>query len=150
MIPGGKSPRSFLPQSGGASANPAPPPVSRENPKVIHMQAPAMLLTGLSLVVTASAPIPTYDVKPTCRTAIALSGVAGRTAEMCEASEAQARAEIVKAWSTFTEASKDRCLKTVGVRRPSYIELVVCLESVRDQQKRLKQEQVPARRLQSR
>ena len=55
---------------------------------------------------------------------------------MCEASEAHARAEIVKAWSTFSEPAKERCMKTVGTRTPSYIELVVCLESMRDQERR--------------
>ncbi len=62
------------------------------------MQAPAVFLTWLSLVVNAAATVPTYNVKPTCRAAIQLTGMAGRTVEMCEASEAQARAEIVKAW----------------------------------------------------
>lgn len=55
---------------------------------------------------------------------------------MCEASEAQARNEMVKAWSTFTEAAKDRCLKTSARHAPSYVELLICLESMRDMQKR--------------
>ena len=110
------------------------------------MQAPAVFLTGLSLVVNAAAIVPTYNVKPTCRAAIQLTGMAGRTVEMCEASEAQARAEIVKAWSSFTDSTKERCIRAGAGHSPSYIELVVCLESVRDQQKRQEQEKTPGGR----
>ena len=69
---------------------------------------------------------------------------------MCETSEAQARSEIVKEWPTFTEPTKDRCIKTVGTHAASYIELVVCLQSMRDQQKGKEQEKAPAGRLKSR
>ena len=55
----------------------------------------AMLFVGSGLVLNVAAAVPTYNVKPTCRAAIDLSGVTGRTAEMCEASEAKARSEIV-------------------------------------------------------
>jgi hypothetical protein len=48
---------------------------------------------------------------------------------MCEAGEANGRKELAKEWSTFTEASKDGCIKRVGRHAPSYIELLVCLRS---------------------
>ena len=97
----------------------------------------APLLVCSTLVLNAAATVPTYNVKPTCRAAIQMSALAGRTVEMREASEAQARAEIVKAWSTFPDLAKERCIRTgAGHHAPSYIELVICLESVRDQQKR--------------
>ncbi len=105
----------------------------------------APLLVSSTLVLNAAATVPTYNVKPTCRAAIQMSGLAGRTVEMCEASEAQARAEIVKAWSTFPVSAKERCIRTgAGHHAPSYIELVICLESVRDQQKRQELEKTPA------
>src|SRR6478609_807056 len=94
------------------------------------------LLLSAGLLVHVAATVPKYNVKPTCRAAIELSAVTGRTVEMCEASEAQARNEMVKAWSTFTEAAKDRCLKTSARHAPSYVELLICLESMRDMQKR--------------
>jgi hypothetical protein len=103
------------------------------------------LLLSSGLLVHVAATIPTYNVKPTCRAAIELSAVTGRTVEMCEASEAQARNEMVKAWSTFTEAAKDRCLRTSGRHAPSYVELLICLESMRDMQKRQDQEKAPAK-----
>jgi hypothetical protein len=65
------------------------------------------LLAGSGLMLNIAATVPTYDIKPTCRAAIELSGMRGRTVEMCEASEAQARKEIVKDWSTFTESAEN-------------------------------------------
>jgi hypothetical protein len=67
---------------------------------------------------------------------------------MCEASETDARKEIVKNWSTFTEPAKVRCLQTGARHAPSYAELLTCLESMRDMQKR--QDQEKAARPQSR
>ena len=99
----------------------------------------APLLVSSSLVLNAAATVPTYNIKPTCRAAIQLSGMAGRTVEMCEASEADARKEIVKNWSAFTESAKDRCLRTSARHAPSYVELLICLESMRDMQKRQEQ-----------
>jgi hypothetical protein len=95
----------------------------------------ATLFVGTGLMFNVAATVPTYNVKPTCRAAIDLAGVTGRTAEMCEASEARARGDIVKGWPTFSEAAKVRCLQTSARQTPSYVELVVCLESMRDSQK---------------
>ena len=114
------------------------------------MIAIAQLLVSTGLMLNAAATVPTYNVKPTCSAAIQMSGMAGRTVEMCEASEAQARVEIVKAWSTFTDSAKDRCIRTSAGHAPSYIELLICLESVRDQQKRQEQEKASVRRPQLR
>ena len=113
------------------------------------MIAIAALLVSSNLVLNVAATVPTYNIKPTCRAAIQMSGMPGRTVEMCEASEAQARAEIVKAWPTLTDSTKDRCIRTGAGHAPSYIELIICLESVRDQQKRQEDGKAPARRPQS-
>jgi hypothetical protein len=59
---------------------------------------------------------------------------------MCEASEADARKEIVKNWSAFTEPAKERCLQAGARHAPSYVELLICLESMRDMQRRQDQE----------
>jgi hypothetical protein len=105
---------------------------------------------GSGLLLNVAATVPTYNVRPTCRAAVQLSAMPGRTVEMCEASETQARNEIVKAWSSFTEPTKDRCLKTSARNAPSYVELLICLESVRDMQKRQEQGKAAAGRPQSR
>ena len=110
----------------------------------------AAFLFGPAIMFNVAATVPTYNIKPTCRAAIELSGMAGRTAEMCEASEADARKEIVKAWSSFAESAKTRCIQTSAGRSPSYAELLTCLESMRDMQKRQDQERVTPARPQSR
>ena len=107
---------------------------------------PATLFwVGSSLLLNVAATVPTYNVKPTCRAAIELSAVSGRTVEMCEASEAQARNEIIKGWPAFTESAKDRCLQTSARHAPSYVELLICLESMRDMQNRQAQEKPTAK-----
>jgi hypothetical protein len=82
-----------------------------------------------------AATVPTYNVKPTCRAAIDLAGVIGRTAEMCEASESRARGDIVKGWPTFSETAKVRCLQPTHDKRRVVSSSWVCLESMRDSQK---------------
>jgi hypothetical protein len=44
----------------------------------------------------------------------------------------------------------DRCLKTGARHAPSYVELLICLEPMRDMQKRQQQEKSAAGRPQSR
>ena len=100
----------------------------------------AAFLFSPALIINVAATVPTYNIKPTCRAAIELSGMAGRTAEMCEASEAEARKEIVKAWSSFEELAKIPCIQTSAGHAPSYSELLTCLESLRDKQKRQEQQ----------
>ena len=95
----------------------------------------ATLFVGTGLMFNVAATVPTYNVKPTCRAAIDLAGVTGRTAEMCEASESRARGDIVKGWPTFSETAKVRCLQTNARQTPSYVELVVCLEFTWNSQK---------------
>lgn len=101
------------------------------------------LLIGFTLILQVATSVPTYNIKPVCRAAIEMAGT-GRTVETCEAAEAQARDELLREWPTFTELTKDRCVKTVGKHAPSYIELIVCLQSIRDQQKRQEQEKASA------
>jgi hypothetical protein len=96
----------------------------------------AAFLFGPALMFNVAATVPTYNIKPTCRAAIELSGMAGRTAEMCEASEA--------------DAPKTRCIQTSAGHAPSYAELLTCLESMRDMQKRQEQERATPARPQSR
>src|SRR5271165_4923006 len=57
------------------------------------MIVPAMLLTSLWLVVTVADTVPRYDVRSTCRKAVALTamGEGGRTVESCVAGEEAAR-----------------------------------------------------------
>ena len=70
---------------------------------------------------------------------------------MCEASEADARKEIVKAWPSFAKSAKTRCIQTSAGHARSYAELFSSvLKSMRDMQKRQEQERATPARPQSR
>jgi hypothetical protein len=99
------------------------------------MIVPATLLIGFSLITNVADAVPHYDMKPTCRAAVALAagGDGGRSIENCMAGEEQARKEVDKAWLRTPSAERSQCIGTVAVGgSPSYVELVVCLEMMRD------------------
>jgi hypothetical protein len=88
------------------------------------MITPAMLITSLGLVVPAADTVPQYDVRSTCRAAVALAGGSeGRTVENCMATEETARKDLEKDWA-----------------KTSYVELEVCLEMMLDSRKHQEEE----------
>jgi len=97
----------------------------------------AMLLAGTNLVINVADTIPRFDVSKTCKAAIDLSGNSGRTVESCVAGENKARKEIEKDWATFPKAERDQCIQTAAKGgSPSYVEIIVCLEMIRDSRTR--------------
>lgn len=93
----------------------------------------AMLLAGTSLVVQVADVVPRLDVASTCRAAIALAGNQGRTVESCVAGEEAARKELEKDWAKFPGAERNQCIQTAAKGgSPSYVEIIVCLEMMRD------------------
>jgi hypothetical protein len=98
------------------------------------MIMPATLLIGLGLTIHIADVVPRYDMKPTCRAAVALAaGAEGRSIENCMAGEEEARKQIDKSWLKTPSAERSQCIGTVAVGgSPSYVELVVCLEMMRD------------------
>lgn len=83
-------------------------------------------------VLAAAEPVPTFDVKPSCRAAASVSA----DIAICLREERQARAQLDRLWPNFTAAEKARCLplSTLG-GQPTYTELLTCLELVRDASK---------------
>jgi hypothetical protein len=80
----------------------------------------------------ASSGVPTVDIAITCRTSekalIAIFGAESQqTFESCMTSENDARAQIVKNWSSFAAGARQRCVNTTGYM-PSYVEWLTCLE----------------------
>jgi hypothetical protein len=80
----------------------------------------------------ASGGVPTVDIAITCRTSekalIAIFGAeTQQTFESCMTSENDARAQIVKSWSSFPAGGRQRCINTTGYM-PSYVEWLTCLE----------------------
>ena len=107
------------------------------------MIMPAMLITSLGLVVTVADTLPRYDVRSTCRKAVALTamGEGGRTVESCMTGEEAARKDVEKDWTKTPAAERTQCVSTVrGDSSPSYVELLICLEMTRDSRKRQEDE----------
>jgi len=80
----------------------------------------------------ASSGVPTVDIAITCRTSekalVAIFGAeTQQTFESCMTSENDARAQIVKNWSSFAAGARQRCVNTTGYM-PSYVEWLTCLE----------------------
>ena len=114
---------------------------------------PLTLLIGFGLVINVADAVPRYDVKPTCRAAVDLvaGGGEGRTVESCLAGEERARKELEKDWSRIPSAERSQCIATMAKGgAPSYVELVVCIEMMRDSrthreaEERAKKTQKPA------
>jgi len=109
----------------------------------------AMLITSLGLVVTVADTIPRYDVRSTCRKAVALTamGEGGRTVESCMAGEEAARKDVETHWTKTPTADRTQCVSTVrGDSSPSYVELLICLEMTRDSRKRQEDERAKSRK----
>jgi len=94
----------------------------------------AALLVGLGVVINVADTVPYYDLKPTCRAAVNLAaGTEGRTIESCMAGEDEARKGLAKDWSKIPIAERNQCIATMAKGGfPSYVELVVCVEMMRD------------------
>ena len=110
------------------------------------MIMPAMLVTSVTLFVTVADTVPRYDVRSTCRKAVAMTamGEGGRTVESCVAGEEAARKDVAKDWMKIPAAERTQCVSTVRAdSSPSYVELLICLEMTRDSRKR--QEDVRAK-----
>src|SRR6476619_3484018 len=113
------------------------------------MIMPAMLITSLGLVVTVADTVPRYDIRSTCRKAVALTamGEGGRTVESCVVGEEAARKEVEKDWIKTPAAERTQCVSTVKAEStPSYVALLICLEMRRDSRKRQEDERAKARK----
>jgi hypothetical protein len=82
---------------------------------------------------------PTLNVKPSCEAAAdrtAMEQVPGsnvRDVASCMRDENEARDQLAKEWAQFSPSDQQNCTsitKTGGI--PSYVELIVCLEMIRD------------------
>jgi hypothetical protein len=106
------------------------------------MIMPAMLVTTISLMIQIADAVPRYDVRSTCRRAVALaSGSEGRSVENCMAGEESARKDLGKDWAKAPAAERTQCIGTVAVGgSPSYVELLTCLEMMRDSRKHQEEE----------
>lgn len=107
------------------------------------MIMPVILLIGAGLVISVADTVPRYDVKPTCRAAVDMisGGAGGRTVENCLAGEDGARKELEKDWSKVPTAERSQCVATMAKGgSPSYVELAVCLDMMRNSRRHMEEE----------
>lgn len=84
--------------------------------------------------------VPNLNVKPSCEAAAdrtSMEQVPGgsnvRDVASCMRDENEARDQLAKEWAQFSPGDQQNCTsitKTGGI--PSYVELIVCLEMIRD------------------
>ena len=93
----------------------------------------APLLVGSHLLAVADS-VPVFDVKKSCQGRDVAAVFAGRNSDtVCIQSEEEARDQLRKIWGEFSAKDKAGCTLTAttgGI--PSYIELLTCLEIIRD------------------
>ena len=76
---------------------------------------------------------PKLDVGPSCKAAAGYAGLMGRDKASCMSDESEALNVLSKNWSQYSSFDKTDCVgmvKTGGP--PSYVELLSCLEMMRD------------------
>jgi hypothetical protein len=86
------------------------------------------MLVGLQLVATSD-PLPTLDIVPGCRATV---DAAQMSEEGCVRDENAARDDLAKVWSQFAAQDKVSCVDQTRTYNPSYVELLTCLELLRD------------------
>jgi len=98
------------------------------------------LAIGLHAPLAAPADgVPKLNVEPSCRAAAdaaamgALPGANMRDLASCMRDEDEARDTLSTEWAQFSARDKQRCVsETQTGGSPSYVELLVCLEMIRD------------------
>jgi len=89
------------------------------------------ILLGLQLAAATADHVPNLDIAPGCRAAAAVD--AGETSEQgCLGDERAAHDALTKAWSGFASSDKTMCVDQTSNYNPSYVELLSCLEMMRD------------------
>jgi hypothetical protein len=100
---------------------------------VLKAIAAACLLFGLQVATVLADNRPKLDVTTTCNGAVQYAIGAGRDKETCLEDEHAAESVIAQNWSKYSADDKTQCVGTVKTGGPpSYVELLSCLEVMRD------------------
>jgi hypothetical protein len=77
------------------------------------------------------------DLAPTCDAAARFSILVGRDKEACREDEHTAESTLAQNWSKYNAVDKTQCIGNVKTGGPaSFVELLSCLEIMRDAKKR--------------
>jgi hypothetical protein len=113
----------------------------------VLMVIAAALLINFGMLINVADTVPRYDIKSTCKAAVALAaGSEGRTIESCMSGEEAAHKDLEKDWAKIPAAERSQCIGTVAVGgSPSYVELLICVEMMRDSRTHHEEEQRAAK-----
>ncbi len=107
--------------------------------------AAAVLFFGLQVVTAVADVPPKLDVVPTCSAAAQFSVGATRDKESCLEDEHEAESVLAQNWSKYDANDKIQCVGTVKTGgAASYVELLSCLEVMRDAKEFRESESPPA------
>jgi hypothetical protein len=105
----------------------------------------ASLLLGLQIATAFAEDPPKLDVAPSCNGAAQFSVGAARDKESCLEDEHAAESVLAQNWSKYNAKDKTQCVGTVKTGGPaSYVELLSCLEVMRDAKEFRESESPPA------
>jgi hypothetical protein len=106
----------------------------RLRPIIENAAVIAAALTSFACADAARAQVPTVNIQETCRMAASVTvGLGGGAAnsqndvDICLKSENDARAQMIKGWSTFEASDRADCVQPQGYL-PSYVEWLTCFE----------------------
>jgi hypothetical protein len=95
--------------------------------------AAVVLLLGLPAAGARADSPPKLDVSASCNAAARGAISAGRDKESCLADERTAEQTLTQSWSKYSAPDKTQCIGNVKTGGPaSYVELLSCLEVMRD------------------
>ena len=99
----------------------------------VNKIAVAVLLLGLPAAIARADSPPKLNVTPSCNAAARGAISVGRDKEACLADERTAEDSLTQNWSKYNAADKTQCIGNVKTGGPpSYVELLSCLEIMRD------------------
>jgi hypothetical protein len=87
------------------------------------------ILLASQLAMTVANTLPTFDVGPTCRATV---GDGVETQQGCEDDEINAGQQLAKEWGQFSSSDQAMCVDLTRHFDPSYVELLSCLDMMRD------------------
>jgi hypothetical protein len=90
---------------------------------------------ALHLVAATDGGVPTLNVLPSCRAAAAAQIAPSDKMQTCLMSEQRAHDKLVKEWSNFSDTDRTTCVSSMINFKPTYTELITCLEIALDVRK---------------
>jgi hypothetical protein len=94
---------------------------------------PSFLMLGAQLLIPVSDTVPTFDVATSCKGAATVHVADSQTFNSCMKDENTARAQLLKAWQSWSAPDRTQCTAEASTGGPpSYVDLLVCLQMSRD------------------